>query len=198
MGTDYLRQTHARENEIGNLPGRALHDPLRAVSGGCGRPDDLIGPAPVRIDRAAFRNMQSFAQQVFLRGSSGYTVPVVSTRKTSVFLAGERYPDEPGQGYSRSELHPGLPVAGRLHSGAGPDSLEVICDVPRSSTYFPPPFSPFAAFAPLFSPQEAAGATIPTQAGPIMARGGGISQARSVRTRPQHRHVPAQVLDLTA
>ena len=105
--------------------------------------------------------MQSFAQQVFFLGSSGYTVPVVSTRKTSVFLAGERYPDEPGQGYSRSELHPGLPVAGRLPPGAGPDSLEVICDVPRSSTYFfhhPPPFFRLSQLLPLFfrprRPQE--------------------------------------------
>ena len=51
------------------------------------RADRHIFPASARIDRSVFRILQSFTQRIFLRGSSGYTVPVVCTRKSSVFLA---------------------------------------------------------------------------------------------------------------
>ena len=50
------------------------------------RADRHIFLSSARIDRSVFRILQSFTQRIFLRGSSGYTVPVVSTRKTSVFL----------------------------------------------------------------------------------------------------------------
>ena len=119
MGPDCLRQTHARENEIGNLPGRALHDPLRAVSGGYGRPDDdLIGPAPRQNRQGRIQKLAEFCATGFLAGIVGVHGASCVYKENVRFLCGRRHWDSSeGNPHGGGERQPVSPS--RLQSQQG-------------------------------------------------------------------------------